>query len=108
MSRKYTAYPSEYQGARTHYSEMEKGEIATFTVKWGGVLGALGTTGSSGDWTTVDTGVIAIASEALSSGVATVKVTASEVGTALLSHQITCADGSVREQKFCITVIDTY
>ena len=87
---------------------MEKGEVATFTINWNGVLGALGTTGSSGDWTTVDSSVITTASEALSSGVATVVVTAAEVGEAILSHQLTITGGAKREQKFCITVIDTY
>lgn len=108
MSRKYTAYPSEYQPNKVVYATMEKGEVATFTTNWNGVLGALGTTGSSGDWTYNSTGSITTASEALSSGVATVVVTAAEVGETVLTHQLTITGGAKREQKFCITVIDTY
>ena len=106
MSRKFKAYPSAFTGQRPHYSTLEKGEVATYRVDWNGVINELSTSASSSAWAT-DQSCISTASAALSSGVASITVTASEVGEAILSDQLTMADGSKREQKFAVCVIDT-
>jgi hypothetical protein len=107
VSRKFKAYPSGFTGNRPHRSILEKGEVATYSVDWNGVINELSTSASSSAWSTDQSSVISTASAALASGVATIVVTASEAGTAILSDQLTMADGSKREQKFAIRVVDT-
>jgi hypothetical protein len=98
-------YYSAYQPNLPHESTMQDTEIRTYSVDWNGALEGSTVSGTP-DWATEDTSVITIASEAVSSGVSTVKVTAAETGTADLSCTATLANGLKLMQWFRIRVQD--
>lgn len=107
MSRLYKAYASAYAPMRPHYSELEAGEVATYAVDWNGIINDLGTSASTCVWSSDSSGVVSIGSSALSSGVASVPITASASGSLVMTALLTMANSAKREQKFVITVNDT-
>ena len=107
MARLTKAYFSAYGENPVHKSTIQDTEKRTYSVDWNGALEGSTVSGTP-DWATDDTSIIAIASEAVSSAVSTVLVTANEVGTAELSCTATLADGRKLVQWFLITVEDVH
>lgn len=73
-----------------------KDEIEQYSYSFVKLAGRLGTSVSTADWTTEDSNIITLGTEALSANVATVLITAAATGCAMLKVTATMADG----QKF--------
>lgn len=104
MARLTKAYVSAFHSGSPHRSTIRKDEQRTYRADFNGALE--GETVSSVTWHTDDDSIIAISGAALSSGVGSVSVTASNEGTAELSCTAALSGGRDLKQWFRIEVVD--
>lgn len=91
---------------RVERATQVKGEVNQYDFDFNAIAVRLGTSVSSADWSTEDTSVIGVGTESLSSNVASVDITASEEGCAMLKISATMADSQVFIRYIKIDVID--
>ena len=91
---------------RIERSTMQKDELLQYAFDFSVVADKLSTSVSTADWTTEDTSVISLGTEALASNRATVLVTASNKGCAMLKVTATMADTQKVIGKIKIDVSD--
>ena len=89
---------------RIEISKIEKGEIIQFAFDFSVVADKLSTSVSSADWTTEDTSILSLGTEALASNRATCLVTGSNVGCGMLKVSATMADGQKIIRKIKVSV----
>lgn len=105
MARLTKVYYGSFHRSKPHRSKITEDEVRTYKVDFNGALESSESV-SSVSWTTDDDAVIAISGAALSSGVASVTVTASEEGTARLYCIATLNTSRKLKQWFQIEVVD--
>lgn len=105
MARLAKSYDSLFHKRKTHRSVLDEDEVRTYRADFNGGLES-GESVSSVSWTTDDDSIIAISGAALSSGVASVTVTASTVGLAHLEVLATLNTSRKLHQWFRIEVQD--
>lgn len=106
MARSDKIYPSPSNLHRKHRRQLFKGEIFTPEIDWNAVEDDRSTTASETVWTTDDDTVITISGGAVSAGLASCTVEATQTGSAQLKNTTTFADGSAAVVWWKIAVKD--